>query len=100
MVNRFQFHSEAEGRTIHCLVLEQPRRNGTRLPVVSAGGKVYRVPVGMLRNVPTGSPIGEDRAAELLVRGLHVLHSKRARDRARAQDTERVNALLGQLLAF
>lgn len=98
MINRFKFHHEDEGRTIHCVVLEIPRK-GARVPCVSAGGKFYRVPVQALRHEPTGSPITDAKAAELLERGFNHLKSKRehaqaVRERREAMDRQ-LNALLG-----
>lgn len=98
MINRFKFHHEDEGRTIHCVVVEIPRK-GARVPCVSAGGKFYRVPASLLKHEPTGSPITDAKAAELIERGFTHLMNKReraqlARDR-RAELDRQFAELLG-----
>lgn len=93
MQNRFKFHHEEEGRTIHCVIIEIPR-NGARVPCVSAGGKFYRVPAELLKHVPEGSPIDDAKASILLERGFQYLNRKREHA---AQLRERRNELNRQL---
>lgn len=99
MINRFKFHHEDEGRTIHCVVLEVPRK-GARVPCVSLGGKFYRVPVQELRHVPEDSPITDPKAAELLERGFNHLASKREHAQVVRERRETMNSQLNALLGF
>ncbi|MFA5053253.1 MAG: hypothetical protein WC565_04305 [Parcubacteria group bacterium] len=97
MINRFKFHHEDEGRTIHCVVVEIPRK-GARVPCVSAGGKFYRVPAELLKHVPAGSPITDPKAAELLERGFTHLSNKRERAQLARDRRAELDRQLGELL--
>lgn len=99
MINRFNFHSEAEGRTIHCIILEKPR-TGARIPVVSAGGKIYRVPVEMLKHEPEYTLINDEKARELVTRGLTHLETKRERARQSRERSAELDRRLADLLGF
>jgi len=99
MINRFKFHHEDEGRDIHCLILEIPRK-GARVPCISLGGKFYRVPAGMLTNVPEGSPITAEKATELGEKGQkHIAVTRNQREAAKAR-REMIDRQLAELLGF
>ena len=79
MKNRFQFHDEEIGRTIHCVIIEVPRK-GARVACVSKGGKFYRVPVNLLKHVPENSSIDDTQAIELIERGIAHLQKSHEKD--------------------
>jgi len=99
MKNRFKFHHEDEGRTIHCVVIEIPR-NGAKVPCVSAGGKFYRVPAELLKHEPEGSPIDDAKASELLERGFVHLQKKRSRAQELRERRVELNRKLNDALGI
>lgn len=98
MINRFKIASTHEGRTIHCVVVEPPRRANARVIVACQNGKAMRVPTAMLKHVPEGSPITEEQAEQLLDASRRLVAGNRAVDRQKRQQRARLNAELNALL--
>jgi hypothetical protein len=96
--NRFSFKDQTT-RTIHCIVVESPRRCNARAIVATQYGRTMRVPTSMLRQVPAEeSPITAERAEELFEMAAKLVTNNRAVQRQKRQRRAEANWALNELL--